>query len=329
MAGFSWLNALAGGAQGASRGLGGVIDILEKANDDKRSDARYNEGLSYRNQHDAMEMLQSGRFRLKKILDDAAGPLATDPNAPELYGRDSDPNAPTQAAPPASATPVTRALSLADLEAIPQDELDARGLKTLDAQQSVLDKHQPYEPRTKQDYMDVHTRLNRSGDAVQDESRAALKDQRIANLRAAHVSRAVAGAIGRLDSQGVKNPTTQQIHAAAVNELLANPEARKLFLTSGRASDYDQLRDEVWSGIQGRSDKLTHGKKPIEWAPDDSTDTEGAAPPATSGNIDLTKQTARKTVPDQGAYDQLRQGGMSATAIRTRYNLSSSIKRIW
>jgi hypothetical protein len=335
---FNWLSALAGGTQGASRGLGGVIDILEKADDKKRSDARYkdettrsdtryNEEKAYRNQHDALELLQTGKFRMRHVLDAAAN--ERDPNAPSVYGED-DPNAPT--VPPTARTPVQRALSLADLEAIPQDELDREALRKRDQLETVLDTHQPWAPHTEEEYERSRRRANASGDAVNEESRAALRDQRISNLRANHVSRAVAGAIGRLQSQGVTNPTPQQIHAAATNELLANPTARKLFLTTGRASDYDQLRDEVWSGLQTRTDKLTHGKKPIaDWTPEgDAVDDAPPAPPAATGgppgDINLG---ARKTVPDQAAYDALRQRGLSATAIRTRYNLDPSIKRVW
>jgi hypothetical protein len=140
------LAGLAGGARGASSGLSGLISILEKAKDDKRSDARYAEERDYRTKHDAedrdyrerhdvLSLLQTGRFRLRKVLDDAAADpvLEADPNRPDVYG-DNDPNAPMQPAPKATGrTAAERALSLADIEAIPQDELEAKALRDLDA----------------------------------------------------------------------------------------------------------------------------------------------------------------------------------------------------
>lgn len=336
MSTYGWLSGIAGASRGASSGLGSLIDVLERAKSEKKTDERYQDEKDYRRthdqsesdyrrEHDALEMLQTGRFRVRNVLDQAA--LEPDSQRPAVYG-DADPNAPTQPAPTraTSASPVHRALSMADLEAIPQSELDAEALKKLDAQEGVRDKHQPWAPKTEQEYIDSRRRDTASGDAVNDESRAALRDQRIARNRSDHVTRAVAGAIGRLQAQGIDNPTPQQVHAAAVNALAADPQARKLFLSGGRASDYNSLRDEVWSGMQTRTDKFTKGKKPAaDWTPE-GDEAPAATSSSNSGDVTLSD---RKTVPDQAAYDELRQKGLSATAIRTRYNLDPTIKRVW
>jgi hypothetical protein len=59
---FPWLAAVAGGTQGASRGLGGVIDILQKAADDKSRDQHYADEKSYRDRQQEIEFARNGYF---------------------------------------------------------------------------------------------------------------------------------------------------------------------------------------------------------------------------------------------------------------------------
>jgi hypothetical protein len=62
MSGFPWLAAISGGASGASRGLNDVIGVLNKAADDKRSDARYAEERDFRNRQLDAELARAGIF---------------------------------------------------------------------------------------------------------------------------------------------------------------------------------------------------------------------------------------------------------------------------
>ena len=231
---WSWLSALAGGAQGASRGLQGVLDQqnLEterayRTTRDQQEQANRDRDRQDRETYETLQLLGSGDFALNTPATNAVRDLGSAiPNEAMGLPAAGTGTAGGPVAPGGRFVP-----QLGDLTPVAPEDQDRRKIALQAALQDIEDKHRPWQPKTKDEAFAYerykHSLANSSPSEIA--ARDALVEQRRNTMRTTEVDNALQAVAARFGNGDLSTLPVDQVVAEAANVLAANPRTRPAF----------------------------------------------------------------------------------------------------